>query len=84
MFCGKCGNKLKGTEKFCTKCGNKIPEKQQVNQEVKQNEIKRVEEATKEYVVITFLAILNMSKKQELIITQENNFENIIVEEVRK
>ncbi len=42
------------------------------------------EEATKEYVVVTFLAILNMSKKQELIITQENNFSNIIVEEVRK
>ena len=38
MFCGKCGNKLKGTEKFCTKCGNKLPEKQKVNQDVKQNE----------------------------------------------
>ena len=38
MFCGKCGNKLKGTEKFCTVCGNKIPEKQPANNEVKQNE----------------------------------------------
>lgn len=38
MFCGKCGNKLKGTEKFCTVCGNKIPEKQLANNEVKQNE----------------------------------------------
>lgn len=42
------------------------------------------EEATREYIVITFLAILNMSKRQELTITQENNFENIIVEEVKR
>ena len=42
------------------------------------------EETTKEYVVVTFLAILNMSKKQEISIVQENNFENIIIEEVRK
>lgn len=39
---------------------------------------------SKEYVVVTFLAILNMSKKQELSIKQENNFENIIIEEVKK
>ena len=39
---------------------------------------------TKEYVVVTLLAILNMSKKQEVCITQENNFENIIIEEVKK
>lgn len=42
------------------------------------------EEITKEYVVVTFLAILTMSKRQEVAITQENNFENIIIEEVRK
>ena len=42
------------------------------------------DETTKEYVVVTFLAILNMSKKQEISITQENNFENIIIEEVKK
>ncbi len=40
------------------------------------------EETTKEYVVVTFLAILNMSKRQELSIIQENNFENIIIEGV--
>lgn len=39
---------------------------------------------SKEYVVVTFLAILNMSKKQELSIKQDNNFENIIIEEVKK
>lgn len=38
------------------------------------------EEITKEYVVVTFLAVLEMAKKQELIIYQENNFDNIICE----
>ncbi len=37
---------------------------------------------TKEYVVVTFLAILEMAKKKELIITQENNFDNIICEAI--
>lgn len=34
----------------------------------------------KEYVVVTFLAILEMAKEKELIIKQENNFEDIICE----
>lgn len=38
------------------------------------------EEVTKEYVVVTFLAILEMAKKQELTIHQENNFDNIVCE----
>lgn len=38
------------------------------------------EEVTKEYIVVTFLAVLEMAKKQELIIYQENNFDNIICE----
>lgn len=42
------------------------------------------EEVSKEYVVVTFLAILDMSKRQEIAIVQENNFENIILEEVKK
>lgn len=42
------------------------------------------EEVSKEYIVVTFLAILNMSKRKELSIKQENNFENIIIEEVNK
>lgn len=37
---------------------------------------------TKEYVVVTFLAILEMAKKKEMIITQENNFDNIICEAI--
>lgn len=35
---------------------------------------------TKEYVVVTFLSILNMSKNNELIISQENNFSPIMIE----
>ena len=35
---------------------------------------------TKDYVVVTFLAILEMAKKHELIIYQDNNFDNIICE----
>lgn len=38
------------------------------------------EEVTTEYVVVTFLAVLEMAKKQELTIYQENNFDNIICE----
>ena len=34
---------------------------------------------TKEYVVVTFLSILEMAKKGEITITQENNFNNITV-----
>ncbi len=33
----------------------------------------------KDYVVVTFLSILTMAKKQELIIQQENNFDKIII-----
>lgn len=38
------------------------------------------EVASKEYVVATFLAILEMAKNNELIIKQEKNFEDIICE----
>ena len=36
---------------------------------------------TKEYVVVTFLSILALSRKQEIEIEQENNFKNIIIKE---
>ncbi len=35
---------------------------------------------TKEYIVVTFLAILQMNKNSEINIYQEKNFENIIIE----
>ena len=37
---------------------------------------------TREYVVVTFLAILEMAKNNELIIKQKNNFDDIICEAV--
>ena len=40
------------------------------------------EAITKEYIVVTFLAVLEMAKKRELIIYQENNFDHIICEVV--
>ena len=33
---------------------------------------------TKEYVVVTFLAVLEMARKNEINIRQENNFDDII------
>lgn len=36
---------------------------------------------TKEYIVVTFLSILSMSRKQEVVIEQESNFKNIIIKE---
>lgn len=37
---------------------------------------------SKEYVVVTFLAILEMAKNRELVIYQESNFDNIVCEAV--
>ena len=34
---------------------------------------------TREYVVVTFLTVLEMAKNKEIIITQENNFNEIYV-----
>jgi segregation and condensation protein A len=36
----------------------------------------------KDYIVVTFLAILNMARHNELKIIQENNFDNIIIENI--
>lgn len=38
----------------------------------------------KDYIVVTFLAILSMAKKQEIEIKQDNNFGNIIIKEVKE
>ena len=38
------------------------------------------ENVSRPYVVVTFLSILEMAKKKELIITQENNFDKIYCE----
>ena len=36
---------------------------------------------SKEYVVVTFLAILSMTRKQEIELEQEDNFKNIFIKE---
>lgn len=46
----------------------------------KVNFIDLFEEATKEYVIVTFLSILEMSKNNEIEITQEDNFSPIMIE----
>ena len=38
------------------------------------------EEISKPYVIVTFLSILNMCKNSEIIITQQNNFDEIYIE----
>ena len=35
---------------------------------------------TKDYLVVTFLSILDLAKKQELLINQDNNFNKIYLE----
>ena len=37
------------------------------------------EEFNKDYIIVTFLSILSLAKKQELNIYQDNNFSNIVV-----
>ena len=34
---------------------------------------------SKEYIIVTFLSILDMSKNKEIEIVQKNNFENILI-----
>ena len=46
----------------------------------KMNFVDLFEEASKEYLIVTFLAILQMSKNDEINIYQERNFEDIVVE----
>lgn len=46
----------------------------------KMNFVELFEEVTREYMIVTFLAILQMSKNDEIFIYQDNNFDNIVVE----
>lgn len=47
------------------------------------NFIDLFDKLTKDYVVVTFLSILEMSKNKEIEIKQDNNFGNIIIKEVK-
>ena len=59
-----------------------------VNIKSKFKKVKRInffdlfEVKTKEYVVVTFLAILEMAKNREIMIYQEDNFDNIVCEAI--
>jgi len=66
--------------------------KKEISVESRRNRIRHVLEAkgkvlfeelfevfTKEYIVVTFLALLDMSKNQEILVEQENNFGSIWV-----
>ena len=44
------------------------------------NFLELFEEFNKDYVIVTFLSILNMGKNNEISIMQEVNFSDIIIE----
>lgn len=48
------------------------------------NFIDLFDKLTKDYVVVTFLSILEMSKNKEIEIKQDNNYGNIIIKEVKE
>lgn len=51
-----------------------------LNTKKKVNFLDLFEYATKEYIIVTFLSVLEMSKNNEIVLTQDNNFSPIIVE----
>lgn len=71
----KITNKEYSVHKRCSEIKNILKEKRKVNF----NEL--FEDFSKNYIVVTFLAILSMSRNQEIEIEQENNFNNIIIKE---
>lgn len=73
----KIANKEYSVGKRCVQIRDILRAKKQVSFE------DLFEIATKEYIVVTFLAILSMSKKQEISIEQTKNFDNIIIKEKR-
>lgn len=54
--------------------------KNKLNIRKKMDFIDLFECVNREYLIVTFLAILQMSKNDEILIYQDNNFDNIIVE----
>lgn len=71
----KIATKEYSVSKRCNEIKNILRQKQKVDfQEL-------FESFSKDYVVVTFLAILSMSRKQEIIIEQESNFKNITIKE---
>ncbi len=54
--------------------------KERLKKQKKMNFLDLFEETTKEYIIVTFLAILQMNKDDEITIYQEKNFGDILVE----
>lgn len=70
--------KVTNKEYSVTRRSHEIKELLKKKNKVSFNEL--FEEITKEYIIVTFLSILELSKKQELKICQENNFSEIYLE----
>ena len=71
--------KITNKEYSVAKRSNEI--KNILKKKKKVNFVELFEVFNKEYIVITFLSILAMTRKQEIEIEQENNFKNIIIKE---
>lgn len=69
--------KITKKELSVTERVNKIRDILKVKKKVNFEELFEVE--TKEEIIISFLSILEMAKKKEIIIAQDNNFNNIII-----
>lgn len=52
-----------------------------IHQRGKVNFLELFDDISKPYVIVTFLSILNMTKNNEIIISQNNNFGDIFIEE---
>lgn len=55
MFCGKCGNKVKDTDKYCGNCGNNIATQKEENKAALINVLK-----TTALIIIMILAIITL------------------------
>lgn len=69
----KVTNKEYSVHKRCSEIKKILKDKKRINFK------DLFESFNKEYVVVTFLAILSMSRNQEIVIEQESNFNNIII-----
>lgn len=73
----------KVTKKGITVEERRIGIKKILDNKKKVNFIELFDIVTREYIVVTFLAVLEMARKRELKIIQENNFEDIFCEVVK-
>ena len=72
---------------FGTDSKNILDKKDRIKTTKNKNEVNFIDlfdKLTKDYVVVTFLSILEMSKNKEIEIKQDNNFGNIIIKEVKE